>query len=641
MKEARRSRRGLLLVLILTFAVFAPTLGNDFTNDDRYVALGMADSGQPNARVHELQPLGVYFGSHYWADTFETGRLYRPLTVLSFALRHRFFGDSAWPAHLANVLLHVLATWLVYLLARDLAHARAGLVAAAVFGLHAVHSEVVASVVGRSDLLAFCCGAAALLLARAERARHGASVLAVLLLFLALCAKESAVAWVPLLLLFGRVPLLRRFATAIVPLGAYLLLRHAALSAVSAPDPTPYLNSPLAQAATGTRLLTATHVLGLALWLLCAPVRLASDYGPAVFPLIDRPDPAFALAALVLVALALAGWLCRRRRTALFGTVAFFASALVTSNHIVPIGTVFAERLLYLPSLGFAMLVATLCELPAVRRHARVSIAILVLWLGVSGVIAVRRGIVWRSDASLVLTDVETQPRSVRLRMSAGLILQQRGELDRALGHLQEAVALGPEIAVAWSSLGALQFERGELAAAERAFRRGLAAEHAGTPEDRAPLHANLASVYLQRDEPERAIPELVSSLVQDPSLFGSFDQLYLLRAGGKLTPKQLMDLLRQAETRPPGRPHWRLYRGILAHREKAFGAAVKLLDGFWLRLAPRRRNEELRAHARFALGHSLVRLGRRQEAAGLLRQLAADRAAPAILRQEAEKLLR
>ena len=200
-------------ILLLTFLVYAPGLGNDYTYDGRHYARGITDDGQPNYMVQEWRGLAEYFRRpmHYRVNP---GRGYRPVTVISYAALHSLFKDArgeapAWPSHLLDVILHVLATWLCYLLLVQLVGAGPpALLATLVFGLHALRSDVVLSIVGRADILGFVLGAAGLLTFLAALGRAGAGrwlflVSSTVLLFLSYCSKESAVTWAPFLPVFA------------------------------------------------------------------------------------------------------------------------------------------------------------------------------------------------------------------------------------------------------------------------------------------------------------------------------------------------------------------------------------------------------------------------------------------------------
>src|SRR5262249_2203156 len=82
--------------------------------------------------------------------------LYRPLTVVSYALNAAITGASPWGFHLFNVLLHVLVVLTVFGLARRLFGGAAlpAFIAALLFAVHAVHVEAVAWIVGRAEVLA-------------------------------------------------------------------------------------------------------------------------------------------------------------------------------------------------------------------------------------------------------------------------------------------------------------------------------------------------------------------------------------------------------------------------------------------------------------------------------------------------------
>src|SRR5690606_18470674 len=120
-----RARALLALVLLAAFAAYAPSLANGYAFDDRFIALPVRDDGSVNTLVAELHPPAAYFKVNYWHGVYPADVLYRPVTTWSIALLHAAFGrgaadeyGQAFPQHLANVLLHVLATWLTYRVAR-------------------------------------------------------------------------------------------------------------------------------------------------------------------------------------------------------------------------------------------------------------------------------------------------------------------------------------------------------------------------------------------------------------------------------------------------------------------------------------------------------------------------------------------
>ena len=135
-----------LSFIILALACFLPywnSLGNDFVYDDHYVV-------ESNAVVRYLSVVDI-FTSPFWQGfaSERGGAYYRPLTVLTYALDYAISGVTARQFHTTNLLLHTLATLLVFLLAGRLIRSnRAALLAAVLFAVHPVHTEAVSNDAG-------------------------------------------------------------------------------------------------------------------------------------------------------------------------------------------------------------------------------------------------------------------------------------------------------------------------------------------------------------------------------------------------------------------------------------------------------------------------------------------------------------
>src|SRR5690606_29123300 len=135
---------------VLAVASGLTSLGNGFALDDVHII-------QNNTAVHALD-LGTLWGGPYWPKG-EALSLYRPLTTTLFAVQWAAGDGNPFVFHATSVLLHAVATLLVFLLlARLLPRTTAGsygaLAGASVFAVHPVHVEAVANVVGQAELLA-------------------------------------------------------------------------------------------------------------------------------------------------------------------------------------------------------------------------------------------------------------------------------------------------------------------------------------------------------------------------------------------------------------------------------------------------------------------------------------------------------
>ena len=444
----------LALVLLLTFLAYAPALQNDFTMDDRFIAMGQ-NGTKVHPLVKELHGPAAYFAQHYWADYQEHSELYRPVTVMSFAIRHALFGDSALVAHLINILLHLVAVWLSYLLIRGLgAPPIAATLGAAVFALHAMRSEVVASVIGRSELLGFCFGAGALLLLLRSRpwepwSRIAAQAGASLLLFLAFCSKESSVAWVPFIVLYDLLQrrILQPGSSLFPPLMQPKRLGDAAIlvapltcfldpEASRRSDGRPGLRpdgrtarQPAPRAALRHAGAQRDHDLGL--WAALEHPPLPALGGLRVFGLPAGADVDGWRACCSSCPPSRPSARCSTSGLRSFkdkpllaiGPLLFLGFSFLTSNVLFPIGTIFGDRLYYAPALGLSFFAAWVAREGAAQlRQSWLAAArpALIFGFGMPGSASTcmqieKRIPVWSTDAELFAHESLHQPSSARM----------------------------------------------------------------------------------------------------------------------------------------------------------------------------------------------------------------------------------
>ncbi len=637
----------------VTFLVYLPSLRNGFAMDDLLIARGVFETGLPNPFVVELD-LPRIFGSHYWAACVENDTLYRPITMLSYALRFAVFGDAPVAAHAINLALHLWAVWLVArICARLGATPLAAALAAAVFGVHALHTEVVAGIVGRAELFAFCFGAEAmLLLARPGRIGVATKLAALSLLFLAFGSKESALAWWPFTVLFVLlvpVGLDRprwRAASAVaawtlLPVAAFFLLRtHMLAGLPGIPEPAPFSSNPLAHVDTTVRIVTAIRLLGTGVWLSIAPFDLASDYGAMVFELGGARSIGF-LASLATLVILLGLFVVARRRSPMvaLAIAAWLGFSLITSNLLFPIGTMFAERLWYAPSLAISLLAAA--GVTAALRHGtwmqRIGVGLVLAWIATNAALTWTRGPVWRNDATLYTTDVLRRPRSVKLHLAVSSLYRAAQQPGLARAHIDRALELDPECAIAWNNRAALQYATGDKASAEQSFRHALDAKHLVGHHIEPAIHASLGQILAERGATQAALAELLASLRRDPDFVEAWRILEELRTNNKLAPGPIAAGLRELARQQPTRCEWNGYLGLLARKEHPTQARARLRTAI-ARLPRGGRYAELRSLLQIALFETWPRANREPSALAVARDLADDKLAPPAARAHARR---
>jgi len=631
-------------VIAVTLLAYANSFHAPFLLDSEGAVL-------EDARIQAATPdhLQRIFTEQYWQIS-NTG-LYRPLTTLSYLLNYAVFGNATDPLgyHWLNFILHALNIVLVYALGLALFdRIPAAALLSALWALHPVLTESVTNIVGRADMLAAFAVLAALLCHRRALNATGARRVAWLsaIAFAAaigIFSKESAIVVVAVFAVYdftfgqaaswrSRIP---SYCAAVIPCLVYLYLRSQVF-AHSLPADMPYYENPLQGAGFWTARITAIKVIGSYFGLLLWPLRLSWDYGYHQVPLfgwrLGNWEDWKAIAALAgcaaAAAVAFRSW---ARRKPLFFAVAFFFVAISpTSNLVILIGSIMAERFLYLPAVGYAIAVVWALDAlwrrvpagrPLYRRLAGAGLALLLLGLAVR---TYRRNGDWLDPQRFWLSSVEAAPQSYKTNLTAAVdtalatpedVLRSIRYADRALAIL-DPLPDSRNSASGYSYAGVFYRHLGDLLVSQDAavkaalsagpqywFRKALAADlralrieaafderHRAESERRGlpaltlvpgSLYLELGRTYLRLEDSPHALAALEHGRTMDssPDLLKELASLY--RASGELHKAALA--LMESLAVDPNQPEVRetlveLYRQVdpngcaIAHQDGAAG---------------------------------------------------------------------
>jgi len=648
------SRRALLGVAVAAILAGLPSLVPGFIHDDHRII-------EQNELIRDPRHIPEILTRGYWTvDESAVPNLYRPVTILSFAANHAVGGLRPFGYRVVNLMLHALAAALVLLLARRVlggvsaaAAVDPALLAGLLFALHPIHTEALGLVVGRSEILAAVgtLGAVLLFLGARDRAAAGDGMgaawrdgLAVLSFALGFLAKENAVA-APLIVLAADLtrpwtarPEMRRGApgagaTGAVPrprrawrthiafavtLAALLALRTAVLGTVGPAAFTHFVDNPIAHQSFPGSLLTALAVVARYTGLLVAPVRLALDYSyAAILPARSLFEPAV-LAGLVVT---LAGFVAaarawRRRPAEAFALVFTGLAFAPVSNLLLPIGTIMAERLLYLPSAGVVLLVgAWVARIPAAGAgRARVVRVVVAVALAALGVRSIARLMEWRDERTLFASAVAVEPRSARAQFNHGAASERAGDDDAAQRAYETALAIWPDFADAQYNLAGLLARRARWDDAVAHYRAALRLQPGSVS-----YLVNLGATLTQAGHPVEAIEALERAVALDPKSDRAWNSLGAARlAVGR--PADAVAAWREAARLDPRNADYAANLALALETAgdpgtaAAWGTAMALRPGDGL--------------LRYRLGKALEQAGRDDEAAAAYRESA--RLAPA-----------
>jgi len=480
---------GIAIVLALTFAAYAPTLRYQFVHDDR---------GQivENPAIHSWQALPSYFTAQVWAGVMpeELGNYYRPLFLLWLRINDVLFGSQAWGWHLTTVLAHLLATFLVFLLLCRLGIGRdVAVLAALIFGLHPAHIEAVAWISGVTEPLLGILLIASLLAyieSREETARKFRwQIISMALFALAILEKETAMILPGILLAYewifgaewGKSLEVRRALAwcgeALQRIWPYFLIvvlyvpaRIYALKGFSHTI-----------TALSTRQLIVTWPALIEFWIrhLVWPVGLSTFYN---FPAVAHPDFGnFILPAIVDLCVGLALFASvRASRTAAFFTIWLILPLIPLLNIRVFVANDFAhDRYLYLPSVGFAVLVAMLFKKICVGppRWLGVPASFLATGLGLAAVMSygtITQSSYFQNNMIFYAHNLRQAPHNPDAEANYAIVLAEDGQYGPALENFLDVVNRHPDYWAASYNLALTYYKLGNLPEAEGRFLQAI-----------------------------------------------------------------------------------------------------------------------------------------------------------------------
>ncbi len=381
---------------VIAFLSFGNTLRNTgFALDNKFIILE-----DPRLRDTKQENIDQVFREDYWYPKAVSG-LYRPLTTLSYLFNYSILGnrDQAAGYHRINLVLHWGNTALVYFMVLVLMQKKwPAFFTAAIFATHPIVTESVSNIIGRADLFATMAVLGAFLCYAKSTTQQGMErvlwlSLAGIITLLGVFCKESAIVVIGVVGLYDIAYRLQRrdpnwfvnlcknfwqffwkgYVAFLPGLFAMTIVRKIVFARLRPPE-QPFVDNPLVGADFWTARLTAIKVIGKYFWLLLWPRTLSCDYSYNQVPIVNWSfrtweDKQALVALAVIIFVFVVAILSYRRNKPVFFFVLFFFGTLLPSSNLMPnptfgqslfdratwcIGSIMAERFLYLPSIGYA-----------------------------------------------------------------------------------------------------------------------------------------------------------------------------------------------------------------------------------------------------------------------------------------------
>ncbi|VVC91724.1 unnamed protein product [Leptidea sinapis] len=432
----------------------------------------------------------------------QSHKSYRPLTVLTFRWNYAVHGLQPAGYHLVNLLLHALVSLLYYRVCAMFLPEFASFVAAMLFAVHPIHTEAVTGVVGRAEMLSsvFFLGALLCYARAASRRRctdwryvaactvcvgvamlckeQGITVTAVCVVYELFVAQKrrpsNSSRWFEI---WGKGgwgcacgEAARRVATVCC---ATLGLLAARLHVMGAQLPVfTRFDNPASAAPPPARHLTFAYLPALNAWLLTLPEALCCDWTMGTVALVKSWRDPRNLATLALAASLVAAAIhaLRTRSSALsMGLALLVLPFLPASNLFFPVGFVVAERVLYMPSMGWCLLVAHGWRLLAQKRAKLAASALIFLLLAFSAKTYIRNWD-WKTEYTIFASGLKVNRNNAKLYNNVGHALESEGKYSEALEFFKTAVSVQPDDVGAHINVGRTFNHLGLFQEAEDAY---------------------------------------------------------------------------------------------------------------------------------------------------------------------------
>lgn len=527
-----RLRIGILLAAVAL--IYGNIVFNQFVLDDElYIAR--------NAQVVEPSLRGLF------TPNIVTS-VFRPVTFATLALNWKMSAAHPFAYHLLNLILHAAATWLLYVLLQELLGTsdeaqNTAFVAALLYAVHPIHTEAVAWAVGRAEVLAAGFLFAAWILHL--RARPYASLAC---FALALLSKESAIAFFPLVLLGDyaigkwkpRIQYALIGSATALYLGALWKLQGGRFGQAE----INMVDNPMGILPAHWRILNALRVAWKYVALQIYPAMLSCDYSFNQIPIYRdwRHTLPAAVAAVAVVALWI--WAIRKRHVgaAIAGAI-YFAGFVTTANILMPTGTIMGERLAYLPSAGFCLLLALGWGWLRQKQN-NAAWGVLVAVVLIFSVRTAARNRDWKDAVSLYSSSARAVPNSTKIHANLANAYLLSNQPDLADREFQTALRIDPDSPETLSSYASLEVDRKNYQVALAMMRKAMSLSGRNHLDYDA-MVVTYAAILMKTNHPEEARDNLNREISESPH----YSPAWSARAVYHLSQGELKDARLDAQT--------------------------------------------------------------------------------------------
>jgi tetratricopeptide (TPR) repeat protein len=558
MTDRRFAILSIVTIIMLGIIVYANSVTGKLLLDDINLV-------KDNVYIKSLSNIATIFTKDVDSGAARISNFYRPLQTLTYMLEYRFWGLDPTGYHITNILLHIMVAlsvfWLLWLLFGDRLIA---LFASTLFIVHPAHTEAVAYISGRADPIValFVIFAFIFYVKDDRRASVPCFILSLFFYFLGLLSRESALIFMILILIYHyafarKANILRRILPVLAVTVAYFIIRTAVLKAlIHVAHPTTVL-----QRLPGFFVAVTNYAR-----ILFLPVDLRMEYGLKLFNFMDPKAVAGVAILLSLIGLI---FLSRRKNPLLFFALSWLVLCILPVSNLYPINAYMAEHWLYLPSIGFFLIIAGALAWLSRKKPYKILAVVLMLIITVfySG-LTIYQNSYWNDPVTFYTRTLKYAPESFLMHNNLGNIYNDMGRKYEAIECYKRSIELNPTYGSAYISLGSVLDDLGNRTAAIEMFKKATEID----PKDYVLAYVNLGIVYAalgRLDDAEEAYRRAIETAPSLAYAYSGLGMIYFAKGENE----KAIELCKKAIELNPDLPNSYNDLGTL------YGAMEKLQD--------------------------------------------------------------
>ena len=428
-----------IVILAFTFAIYGNSLKNQYALDDAMVITQNNYVKKGFGGIKDIFTNDLFTGFFGKKKSLVEGGRYRPLSLVTFAVEYEFFGENPHISHFLNILFYAITGILIFMLLINLFPPNDkywfgwfAFIVSMVWIAHPIHSEAVANIKGRDEILSmmFSVWSLYLFIKYLKNNKLAYLIYLFVIFFLALLSKEMSLTFVLIIPLtayyfykdFSIKKIIEPYIVIVFATILYFILRHNAIGDITSHSiARELMNDSFLGMSFSEKYATIFFTLGMYIKLLFFPLTLTFDYYPYHIHIMQWGNIWVILSLLMYLIFGIIAILGFKKKTITsYGIWFYLISFSIVSNVFFSIGAFANERFMFMPSLGFVIVVVFLIQKFAKSIDKKIILAFFTIVIILFSIKTISRNSVWENDFRLFTNDVKISFDSAKSTTSAG-----------------------------------------------------------------------------------------------------------------------------------------------------------------------------------------------------------------------------